>query len=94
MQVLETLGHPVTHAYDDLIFTEHMHFLLKFDDAAEKALWFYGHQGQSEDENTGFFVKLSSGLEAAGFMLNEKGTFNMSKNEEQTDAIDIAFFDK
>lgn len=94
MQALEDAGHPVTHAYDDLVFVDHMPFLLRFDAENAQQLYFYGHKDWDSSENNGFFQTASSALKSISCELIKQGRFELAENTKEEESIDITFYDE
>jgi len=82
MTLIETLGHEVTYAYEDLVFINHNDFLLQFDAADPNALdLFFNTECETAeaDEIAGRMIP-----EAAqkGLNIRRKGTYTMTEAED------------
>ena len=46
--LLESLGHQVTHCYEDLVFLEHNAFLLRMDEKGEEVSLFFNRESEPD----------------------------------------------
>ncbi len=50
--LLESLGHQVTHCYEDLVFLEHNAFLLRMDEKGEEVSLFFNRESEPDKRAT------------------------------------------
>uniref|UniRef100_Q3AQB4 Uncharacterized protein n=1 Tax=Chlorobium chlorochromatii (strain CaD3) TaxID=340177 RepID=Q3AQB4_CHLCH len=90
MQVLEELGHKVTYAYDDLVFTEHNDFLLQFTNhAPELSLFFNTSCPRQQAEKVE--QQLIPAADRVGLSVITKGRYSVTGNEDEEN-LKIEFF--
>lgn len=85
----ETLGHEITHCYEDLIFMAHNAFLLRMEKTPEDVSILFNMECEAEKR-----VELSNAFieTAKNFGLNiiPAGTYSLKENKE-SNTIDIEF---
>ncbi len=90
MEILESVGLPVSFSYDDLVFVENNSLLVKFNDENEKELMLYFNN----DLDTKVAGSLESMLmEAAldkGFQFVNSGKYTISQ-KEGVEELEIVF---
>lgn len=81
--VKDATGLDITYAYDDLVFPEHMAFLIQFDDGNDKNLYCYFHSDCNPDDKKKLFKLMSEISTNKDIALENKGTFNFEQKEEE-----------
>jgi hypothetical protein len=92
MESLERMGFPVTHAYDDLIFIEHLPFILQFSEKDARRMSFFGHIDVDEAMHNELFAKISVVLGEHEFKIVDQGQFNVVPNDNDSESIDVRFY--
>ncbi len=90
MEILESVGLPVSFSYDDLVFVENNSLLVKFNDENEKELMLYF--------NNDLDAKVAGGLESMlmeaaldkGFQFVNSGKYTISQ-KEGVEELEIVF---
>ena len=90
---LQGLGYEITNAYEDLLFIEHLPFLLQFDAKDADKLFFYLHKEMETAEGNEILMNVSDALKKDSFSIIKKGTFACVPNAKNKEAIDIVFYD-
>jgi hypothetical protein len=88
MELIESIGHEVTYAYEDLVFVDHNHFLLQFGKEA-RSLDLFINTECSADEAKSISAKMISSAPPMGLVINPKGTYTM--NEADDNSLQITF---
>ncbi|BHH86142.1 hypothetical protein [Desulforhopalus sp. 52FAK] len=88
-ELVESQGFPITHYYEDLIFTEHNAFLLQMGEKGEDVSLVF-----NTDCETGTRDSIEQVLTAAGrnvgLHFTPQGTYKLTPNDEN-ETIDIEF---
>lgn len=92
MTVLETIGHPMTHAYDDLIFIEHSPFLLQFDQGQTQRLYFYGHVEWDQAKSRELWETVSAALQKEGYDVKNQGQFSLDQHPDDAERVNVSFY--
>ncbi|MCW3807158.1 hypothetical protein [Plebeiibacterium marinum] len=91
MEILESVGLPVSYSYDDLVFVENNSLLVKFNDDDEKELMLYFNK----DLDPKVAVELESTLmEAAldkGFQFVNSGTYKVREKDKAKEELELVF---
>lgn len=85
---LSELGIEVAYAYDDLVFTEHNTFMLRFDDECENNLFLHFNKDCTEKE--GISKILNYKFETIGCTLTEDKNYDLVSKTE-TETFDVVF---
>ncbi len=91
MEILESVGVPVSYSYDDLVFVENNSMLVQFNDDKEKELFLYFNEDLDE-KVAGELEKIL--MEAAldkGFQFINKGKYQISQKSEENEELEIKF---
>jgi len=91
MEILESVGLPVSYNYDDLVFVENNSLLVKFNDENERELYLYFNNdldpavaGQLE------FVLMEAALDK-GFQFVNSGTYKIQQKDEAKEELELIF---
>ncbi|MBL6957269.1 MAG: hypothetical protein ISR54_10730 [Chlorobium phaeobacteroides] len=90
-EIVTEMGHEVTYAYEDLIFSDHNAYLLQFTDTPD-TLNLYFNIELSDEDGEAIAKKLNAAADTRHMSLVNKGHYELSENAD--DAIDIKFFNK
>jgi hypothetical protein len=93
VKLLEDIGYNVTYAYEDLVFIEHSHFLIKMDLVDNKKLHFYYHNTIDKREKEKLFKTVATKFLLDSFTMVESGTFEIKESNDQENNIDILFYE-
>ena len=77
---LESLGHQVTHCYEDLIFVEHNAFLLRMEEKGEDVGLFFNCESEA-DQRPGIAATLISAGSHYRLNIRQQGTYRLTANE-------------
>ena len=88
--IKEATGLEITYAYEDLVFPEHMAFLIQFNDANDKNLFCYFHDDCNPEDKNQLYKKLSDVALQDSITLENKGTFSL---EQKSEEVEIHFQD-
>ena len=80
--IKEATGLDVTYAYEDLVFPEHMAFLIQFDDRSEKKLFCFFHSDCNPDDKKELYNQLTKVSLENNYAIENKGRFNLSQRGE------------
>ena len=92
IDMIATTGLDVSYAYEDLVFSEHSVFIIKFDDTKKKSLHLYFNNDCDDDAAGEIKQKLIQASTEKGLDLVLKGSFRLNQ-KESTEEIEVAFFD-
>ena len=92
-ELLDTIGFEVAYAYDDLVFSDHSMFILRFDDEVPEKMYLYFNSECIFAEAK----KVSDALILAGkvgqFKIINSGHFDISQAEDREE-LAVKFFEK
>jgi hypothetical protein len=88
MELVESLGHEVTYAYEDLVFIEHNDFLLQFTLEPDTLDLFFNTECSAEESGT-LAAKMLTEASNRGLTIRHKGTYTM--NEAPDNTLQIVF---
>ncbi|WP_167605497.1 hypothetical protein [Maribellus sediminis] len=83
--IKEATGLEITYAYEDLVFPEHMAFLIQFNDANEKNLFCYFHNDCNPEDKNQLYKKLSDVALQDSITLENKGSFSLEQKSEEVE---------
>lgn len=83
--VKEATGLDITYAYDDLVFPEHMAFLIQFDDNNDKNLYCYFHSDCNPVDKTKLFNQISEVSSQKDFAIENNGIFKLHQKGEEVE---------
>lgn len=87
--IKEATGLDLTFAYDDLVFPEHMAFMIQFNDADSNSLFCHFHNDCNPDDKERIFEELSQVATKEKIALENKGRFELKQKDEE---VEIDFF--
>jgi len=83
MELVESLGHEVTYAYEDLIFINHNDFLLQFTREPDTLDLFF-NTVCSDDESGKIMTGMIDEASKRGLTILRKGTYTMKEAPDNT----------
>ncbi|MCG6185768.1 hypothetical protein [Maribellus maritimus] len=83
--VKEATGLDITYAYDDLVFPEHMAFLIQFDDSNDKNLFCFFHVDCNPNDKKDLYSRMTEVSSENNYSLVNKGIFNLSQKGEDVE---------
>ncbi|WP_167615228.1 hypothetical protein [Maribellus sediminis] len=83
--IKEATGLEITYAYEDLVFPEHMAFLIQFNDANEKNLFCYFHNDCNPEDKNQLYKRLSDVALEDSITLENKGSFSLEQKSEEVE---------
>ena len=92
IDMVSATGLDVSYAYEDLVFSEHSVFIIKFDDSIKDSLHLYFNTDCDDDVACDIEQKLIKASMEKGIDLILKGSFEL-KSKENSQEIEIAFID-
>ncbi len=91
MEILESVGLPVSYSYDDLVFVENNSLLVKFNDDNERELHLYFNKDL--DPNVAGQIEFTL-MEAAldkGYQFVNSGKYEIKQKEEAKEELELIF---
>ena len=88
---LESLGHQVTHCYEDLIFVEHNAFLLRMEEKGEDVGLLFNSESEA-DKRAGIAATLISAGRHYRLNIRQQGTYRLTANETN-DSLSLEFLE-
>jgi len=73
----------ITYAYDDLVFPEHVAFLVQYAADSDKKLYCYFHVDCFPESKTEILDQLTTSFKKRGCELTPKGSFSLSQKGEE-----------
>lgn len=92
MEIASSTGLEITYAFDDLVFSEHSIFVIRFDKEHEDIVYLYFNVDCEEEIARELYKTLKDASDKHQLKLYEMGTFNLQPNDE-VEEIEIEFFD-
>ena len=83
--IKEATGLDLTYAYDDLVFPEHMAFLIQFNDNNESSLFCHFHNDCNPNDKKQLFAELAKVAAKEKISLEEKGSFGLEQKGEEVE---------
>jgi hypothetical protein len=81
--IKDSTGLDLTYAYDDLVFPEHVAFLIQFDDAQNNNYFCYFHEDCLGNEQTRILKSLTEVCRTNNCTISAKGSFNLQPKGEE-----------
>lgn len=91
MEILESVGLPVSYSYDDLVFVENNPLLVKFNDDNEKELLLYFNTDLDPDVAGQLEFTLMDAALDKGFQFINSGTYKVREKENATEELELIF---
>ncbi|MGQ1785465.1 MULTISPECIES: hypothetical protein [unclassified Saccharicrinis] len=91
MEILESVGLPVSYSYDDLVFVENNSVLVKFNDEDEKMLYLYFNKDL--DLDAAYEIEktlMEAGLDK-GYSFVNSGKYSVRQKEEAKEELELVF---
>lgn len=91
MEILESVGIPVSYSYDDLVFVENNTLLVKFNDEDSKQLYLYFNK--DIESNIAYDIEKAL-MEAAidkGFTFINSGSYDIRQKDEAKEELEVVF---
>jgi len=88
--IVQSTGLDISYAYDDLVFSDHSAFIIRFDTEIEKKLHLYFNSDCNTDELKILENKLIAACKVSGFEIVNSGIFSVDQLEEKEE-IQIKF---
>lgn len=88
--IVQATGMDISYAYEDLVFSEHSVFILRFADEATKKLYLYFNSQCIEPEAAALTQKLIDAANITGFEIVNAGKFTLTQPSE-IEEIEIEF---
>ena len=81
--VKEATDLDITYAYDDLVFPEHVAFLLQYAPESDTQLYCFFHVDCFPEAKTEIFNQLNHSFRKRGCQLTSKGSFTLAQKGEE-----------
>jgi hypothetical protein len=86
--IKEATGLDITYAYEDLVFPEHMAFLIQFDDSNDKNLFCFFRSDCNPDDKKELYKRMDQISTEKDFIMADKGIFQL---KQKGDKVEIRF---
>jgi hypothetical protein len=90
LEIVQQIGFDITYAYDDLLFSNHHVFIIRFDAAIQNRIWLHFNQDCQSKERISIQEKLRKAC-TKKFDLQE-GSLFLAKQIEGKEEIELRFF--
>lgn len=81
-EIVQSVGLDISYAYDDLVFSDHSVFILKFNDDRENELHLYFNADCNPSEANELEGKLTAAAKTGSLMVKREGFFKIFQKEE------------
>lgn len=88
--IVQATGLDISYAYEDLVFSDHSVFILRFADESTKKLYLYFNTECIEREANALTQKLITAGKVTGFEILKAGSFKLTQASE-IEEIEITF---
>jgi hypothetical protein len=92
MELASSTGLEVTYAFDDLVFSEHSLFIIRFDKKNETLIHVYFNRDCEENTAKEIWQTLFNGALKQKLKINNSGKFQITPKIE-SEEMDIEFFE-
>lgn len=90
--IVQATGLDISYAYDDLVFSDHSVFILRFDDEKPKRLHLHFNSECEPSESTVFTQKLTDAGKSSGFDILKGSKFSLNQIDGKEE-LEITFLD-
>jgi hypothetical protein len=90
LEVVQSTGLDVSYAYDDLVFSEHNVFIVRFDGEDSRKIWLYFNKECQANRRSLIEDQITAASKRKGFKLQPGGLYEL-KPKENTEEIEINF---
>lgn len=90
-ELVESVGFDISYAYDDLVFSDHSLFILRFDDEKPEQLYLYFNQEAEEKEALRVGQSVVEAGVVGGFNVINSGLFEVCQAEDKEE-LAIKFY--
>ena len=89
--LVESIGFDISYAYDDLVFSDHSMFILRFDDKDPRNLYLYFNKECEEQEALKVGLNVINAGKVGGFKVLNSGHFEVYQAEDKEE-LSIKFY--
>lgn len=90
-ELVESIGFDISYAYDDLVFSDHSLFILRFDDENPEQLYLYFNKEAEADVTAKVGVNVVEAGALSGFKVINSGHFEVWQAEDEEE-LAIKFY--
>ncbi len=91
MEILESVGLPVSYSYDDLVFVENNSLLVKFNDEDTKQLYLYFNKDLDPNVANQLEPVLMEAAYDKGYTFINSGTYSVKQKDEAKEELELVF---
>lgn len=91
MEILESVGLPVSHSFDDLVFVENNSLLVKFNDENEKQLSLYFNNDLDSEVAVQLEFNLTQAALSKGFKFVNAGKYKIREKDRDKEELELIF---
>ncbi len=91
MEILESVGLPVSYSYDDLVFVENNTVLVRFNDEDARQLFFYFNKDLDTRVEEPLEKSLMEAAMEKGFTFINSGHYDLQQKDESKEELEIVF---
>jgi hypothetical protein len=91
MEILESVGLPVSYSYDDLVFVENNSLLVKFNDDNDKELLLYFNKDLDVNVAGELEYALMDAALDKGFQFVNSGTYSLTEKDKAKEELELVF---
>lgn len=91
MEILESVGLPVSYSYDDLVFVENNSLLIKFNDDNDKRLHLYFNDDLDPEAAVQLEYSLMNAAMDKGFQFIKSGSYIIRTKDNSKEELEVEF---
>ncbi|WP_068471977.1 hypothetical protein [Saccharicrinis aurantiacus] len=91
MEILESVGLPVSYSYDDLVFVENNSVLVRFNDEDAKQLFFYFNKDLDTNVATSIEPLLLEAAYEKGYTFINSGRYDIREKDKDNEELEVVF---
>ncbi|WP_066630485.1 hypothetical protein [Labilibacter marinus] len=91
MEILESIGIPVSYSYDDLVFVENNTLLVKFNDEDTKQLFLYFNKDIEGNVAYEIEKSLMNAAMDKGYTFMNSGKYDIRTKDEAKEELELIF---
>lgn len=92
LEIIQQIGFDISYAYDDLLFSEHNVFIIRFDQSGNKKVWLYFNEDCDIARRKSIGDQLKSAFLSKKVEIQHGGLFSVQQIEGKEE-LELKFFE-
>jgi len=92
LEIIQQIGFDISYAYDDLLFSEHNVFIIRFDQSSNKKLWLYFNEDCDLVRRESIGNQLKNAYLSKKIEIHHGGLFSVQQIEGKEE-LELKFFE-